>query len=89
MSCLSLIAIIIASCLSCLGVWGKKCCWYDCFGLKKNNRSVQGSELEIYQALTDMTEELGVRPEKIKAYVEILDEHDVCSKKALFLLSKD
>ena len=36
-----------------------------------------------------MTEELGIRPEKIRAYVEVLDDHDVCSKKALFLLTKE
>ena len=34
---------------------------------------MKGGEPEIYQALTDMTEDLGVPPSKIKAYVEVLE----------------
>jgi len=34
---------------------------------------VQGAEPEIYEALTEMTEELGVPPSKIKAYVDVLE----------------
>ena len=36
-----------------------------------------------------MTEEFGIRPEKIRAYIEVLEDHDVCNKKALFFLSKE
>lgn len=36
-----------------------------------------------------MTEELGVPPSKIKAYVDVLEQHDVFSKKGLFLLTQE
>ena len=76
-SCIVIIALIVASCLSCLGIWGKKCCWYDCFGIKKNNcesvEPIKGAEPEIYQALTEMTEETGLPASKVKAYVEVLE----------------
>ena len=52
LSCITLIALIIVSCLSCLGIWGRKCCWYDCFNFKKNNcesvEPTKGAEPEIY-----------------------------------------
>ena len=51
-SCIVIIALIVASCLSCLGIWGKKCCWYDCFGIKRNNcesvEPIKGADPEIY-----------------------------------------
>ena len=89
---LGLLAFIVPSCLCCCGVTGKKTCWYDCFKSKKNKAkkySVQGVEPEIYQALADMTEEFGVRPEKIRAYVEVLEKYDVNTKNALFFLKKE
>ena len=88
--CVALLALIVPSCLCCCGVCGKKTCWYDCFRFKKNkeeHRSVQGAESEIYQALTDMTEEFGLQPQKIKAYVEVLEKYDVCTKNGLFFLT--
>ena len=93
MSCIVLLALIVPSCLCCFGIGGKKCCWYDCFGLKKNNcESVQpakGAEPEIYQALGEIAEETGLPPSKVKAYVEILEQHDIYSKKALFFIPRE
>ena len=63
--CIALLALIVPSCLCCCGVWGKKTCWYDCFRFKKNNRSIQGAEPEIYQALSNMTAKSGLPPSKI------------------------
>ena len=93
LSCIALIVLIIASCLCCCGKGGKKCCWYDCFGLKKNNcESVQptkGAEPEIYQALGEIAEQTGLPPSKTKAYVEVLEQHDIYNKNALFLHTRD
>jgi len=92
-SCIVLLAFIIPSCLCCFGIGGKKCCWYDCFGFKKNNLdSVQpthGADQEIYQALSEIAEQTGLPPSKTKAYVEILEQHDIYNKNSLFLNSRE
>ena len=93
LSCIALIALIIASCLSCCGIGGKKCCWYDCYRSKKDNcESVQptkGAEPEIYQALGEIAEQTGLPPSKTKAYVEVFEQHEIYCKSALFLHTRE
>ena len=93
LSCMALIALIIASCLSCCGIGGKKCCWYDCYRLKKNDLEsvapTKGAEPEIYQALSEIAEKTGLPPSKVKAYVEVLKQHDIYNKDALFVLTQE
>ena len=81
---LVILSLIVPSCLCCCGMWGKNTCWYDCFRLNKNKRSVHGAEPEMYLALSEMTAQSGLPPSKIKAYVEVLEKYDVFNKHALF-----
>merc|ERR1719464_359034 len=30
---------ILLCCLCCCGVFGKKCCWYNCYGCKKEDKA--------------------------------------------------
>ena len=90
MSCVVLLALTVLSCLCCCGVMGKKTCWYDFFRYKmKKNRAAKGPEPEIYQAMSEIAEKTGLPPSKVKTYVEVLEKHDIYSKDALFILTRE
>ena len=48
---------ILLCCLCCCGVMGKKCCWYDCYGCKKNKSA--GPQVVVVQQQPGMHQQPG------------------------------
>ena len=83
LSCIALLALIVLGC---------RLCYHGLKGKKDNIDSVEpvkGAEPEIYQALSDMTTKTGLPPSKVKAYVDVLEQHDIYNKDALFLITEE